>query len=177
LASIVLLGIAAGYLVGFDPIAVMDETQLVADSARAGSSMVRGMIYEASWAGFWQSPIIGNGWTGEAVIPGIRSNTGRPVAPVGSHSSISGVLYTGGILTFGMFMLALLLSFAAILYAISKTEFGSEARRFAVVGLNLVFTLVLFAPYEGLFTHTIPATYLLMWIGGAIAIGKAHDPL
>jgi hypothetical protein len=177
LASMVLLGVAGWYLAGFDPISLVHQTQSAADEARAGSSMVRDMIYEASWAGFWQSPIIGNGWTGEAVIPGLRSSTGRPVAPVGSHSSISGVLYTGGLVTFGSFALALLLSFVAIIHSILKTDFQSEARRFTVVGLSFLFTLLLFAPYEGLFIHTIPATYLLMWIGGAIAIGKRGHEL
>jgi len=76
-------------------------------SGRHGSSVGRDMIYERSWEGFTHSPILGNGWIGESVHV-------SEDLPIGSHSSVYGLLYTGGLLTFAAFVVALAVTGSAL---------------------------------------------------------------
>jgi hypothetical protein len=172
LISLALVGFLIFYLNDSQPIQVIDQLQSSIEEVRAGSSMVRDMIYEESWSGFWRSPIIGNGWPGESVTD--VSSIGTPVAPVGTHSSVSGLLYTGGILTFGTFVAAILLTVGAALRALIKTPREAKTRSFIQVGLCLIVTLLIFSPYESIFSDTLPLIYIFTWIGGAIRIGEDY---
>jgi hypothetical protein len=152
---------------GFDPISAIGQAQENVDDIRPGSSMVRALVYEGSWNGFWESPIIGHGWPGESVLKDIKLQ-------VGTHSSISGVLYTGGIITFGAFLIAVALTFFASLQSTFRPDYRSESRRFAEVGLLLTVAIVSYCPIESLFAITLPNVFLFAWIGGAIREGGCY---
>lgn len=164
-ARIVLLGAAltGSYIVaidGFDPLEAVEKLQQSAENARGGSSMARQLIYEKSWEGFVASPIIGQGWIGESVHP-------TEHLPIGSHSTVFGLLYTGGLPTFLGFVVALVLTSAAVLWQMSSRTRDADNADLRTA-LSLCIVLALFAPYESLFSLTIPCLYLFTWIGGAL---------
>ncbi|HVJ42136.1 MAG TPA: O-antigen ligase family protein [Dongiaceae bacterium] len=154
---------------GIDPIALVSDVHHAADKARAGSSLARDLIYQKSWEGFLTSPIIGHGWIGESVhrIEDL---------PIGSHSTIYGLLYTGGIVTMGCFALAMAATLGALLYGLYRRRDDRDALHDGVVSLCLFLTLLVFCPYESLFSLTLPAIYLFTWIGGGIPSGPDTAP-
>jgi hypothetical protein len=129
------------------------------DGVRAGSSLARHLIYEKSWEGFLQSPVFGYGWIGPSVHP-------KEVLPIGSHSSVYGLLYTGGILTFGAFAFAILLTIVAA--SIRFYSEKGERRDEAIVALLLTLTLLLFCKYESIFSITLPCSFIFVFIGGSL---------
>jgi hypothetical protein len=164
-ARLVFLGAAltGGYVVaidGFDPLDAVEKLQQSVENARGGSSMARQLIYEKSWEGFVESPIVGQGWIGESVHP-------TEHLPIGSHSTVYGLLYTGGLPTFLGFAAALLLTSAAVLWQMLSRPRGADNADLRTA-LGLCIVLALFAPYESLFSLTIPCLYLFTWIGGAL---------
>ena len=127
------------------------------DAARSGSSMARELIYEKSWEGFLELPIVGHGWIGESVHK-------TENLPIGSHSTVYGLLYTGGALTFGMFALAL----GTTLVATARAAVGPDQSGAGRAALGLALTLLVFCRYEMLFSFTLPCLFLFTWIGGAL---------
>jgi hypothetical protein len=129
------------------------------DGVRAGSSLARQLIYQKSWEGFLQSPMFGYGWIGPSVHP-------KETLPIGSHSTVYGLLYTGGGMAFGAFAVAI----ATTIIAASTrllTERG-ERRDEMIVLLLLTLTLLFFSKYESLFSITLPCSYIFAFIGGAL---------
>ncbi len=145
-----------------DPGELLDRLGARVNDARSGSSSARELIYQKSWDGFLESPIIGHGWIGESVHP-------KEVLPIGSHSTIFGLLYTGGAATFACFVIAIVSTVAALLRRLLSTVPGEPARDRILVGLGLALSLVMYSPYEGLFNLTLPCIFLLTWIGACIA--------
>jgi hypothetical protein len=146
---------------GLDIVTLLTDAREAADSARAGSSFARQLIYDKSWQGFLDSPWIGNGWIGESVHR-IES------LPIGSHSTVFGLLYTGGIVTFGCFCAAALLTGAALLRCFLRAR--GDARDDALVGVALFVFLLACCPYESLFSLTLPCLWVFAWLGGCLAI-------
>lgn len=166
-----ILSIAGGIAVlclmsafGTDPISLIADVHHAADKARAGSSLARDLIYEKSWEGFLNSPVIGHGWIG-ASVHRIED------LPIGSHSTVYGLLYTGGVVTMTCFILAMTATLAALLYGLYQKRTDCSAFNDGLVSLSLFLTLLVFCPYESLFSLTLPVIYLFMWIGGAIPGG------
>jgi hypothetical protein len=157
----VAVGLYAASVMGFDPVTVLMDIHDAADRARAGSSLARDLIYEKSWEGFLRSPVIGNGWIGESVH---RVEN----LPIGSHSTVFGLLYTGGTITFGCFVLAMLVTLFALLYALYHWRGDAVRRQNAIVGCCLWLSLALYCPYEALFSITLSCVFLFTWIGGVI---------
>lgn len=144
---------------GFDwPAAVMSVQDRI-DGVRAGSSLARHLIYEKSWEGFLQSPIFGYGWIGPSVHP-------KEILPIGSHSTIYGLLYTGGIMTLAAFVIAITLTLASGAIRLFCEE--GERRDEVIVMLLLSLTLLFFCKYESLFSITLPCSYIFAFIGGAL---------
>jgi len=168
-ATLAAVGLYGLTVLGLDPITLATDMHAAADQARAGSSLARDLIYQKSWEGFLRSPIIGNGWIGESVH---RTEN----LPIGSHSTIYGVLYTGGTITFACYVLAMALTAIALLYSIYHWRMEKERQQNAIVGLCLWLSLVLYCPYESLFSLTLPCLYLFVWIGGVIPAGRADKP-
>lgn len=169
IASLLLVAAALALLpvFGLDLFSLVADAHHAADSARAGSSLARELIYQKSWEGFLASPIIGNGWIG-ASVHRIEE------LPIGSHSTIYGLLYTGGIVTMACFVTAMVTTFAAVLLGLYRRRGDAAAFNNGLVGLCLLLALVLFCPYESLFSLTLPVLYLFTWIGGAIPEGMAR---
>lgn len=136
------------------------------DGVRAGSSLARHLIYEKSWAGFLESPIFGNGWIGPSVHP-------KEMLPIGSHSTVYGLLYTGGLVTFGAFAVAIAVTVIASLVRLATAT--GDRRDEAIVLLLLSLTLLFFCKYESLFSITLPCSYIFAFMGGALASTKTAE--
>ncbi|HEX8374525.1 MAG TPA: O-antigen ligase family protein, partial [Geminicoccaceae bacterium] len=151
---LVLLGLLVA---GLDPFERLSDARQTVNAARSGSSMARELIYERSWEGFLESPLLGHGWIGGSVH---RTED----LPIGSHSTVYGLLYTGGALTFGTFALAL----GATLAGTARVAFGPDPTLAGRTALGLALTLLVFCPYEMLFSFSLPCLFLFTWIGGAL---------
>jgi len=138
------------------------------DGVRAGSSLARHLIYQKSWEGFLQSPIFGYGWIGPSVHA-------KEVLPIGSHSSIYGLLYTGGILTFTAFAFAMIGTVSSSIIRLS-TE-NKQRRDEMIIMVLLSLTLLLFCKYESLFSITLPCSFIFAFIGGALEPDKCQHQL
>jgi hypothetical protein len=151
---------------GFDPIEGVRRLQDDINGARAGSSIARELIYEKSWEGFLRSPIIGNGWIGDSVH---RTEN----LPIGSHSTIYGLAYTGGLPTLAAFLFALSLTFSALAWRFMCFAHSDPRRNCALVGVGLALCLAAFCRYETLSNLTLPCLFLFTWIGACL---RADDP-
>lgn len=156
LALFVLFAIS---IAGFDWPAALMSVQDRVDGVRAGSSLARHLIYEKSWEGFLQSPIFGNGWIGPSVHP-------KEILPIGSHSTVYGLLYTGGVMTFAAFVVAITLTLASGVVRLISEKSGRSDE--VIVMLLLSLTLLFFCKYESLFSITLPCSYIFTFIGGAL---------
>lgn len=121
---------------------------------RGGSTEARMLGYEASWSGFLASPILGHGWPGEQIDPNI------PMF-VGSHSSIYGLLYTGGLISFGCLMLALVMLLGLAFRRVFVR--GRTARAAAAI----VVTLPILGVTESLFSYGPALMPFLVYFGAA----------
>lgn len=150
-------------LYGIDPFGDVSGLRHSVDSARAGSSMARDLIYQKSWEGFLNSPLIGHGWIGESVHA-------KEELPIGSHSTIYGLLYTGGLPTFLAFVVAMT---ATLLVQIGRWVQArtDDARARIEVGVALTLCLLAFSPFEELFSLTVPCLFIFLWIGACIGQG------
>ncbi len=165
--GMLLLSLFGLALDGINPFLEITRARDTANQARAGSSMARDLIYQKSWEGFLQSPVIGHGWIGESVHR-IES------LPIGSHSTIYGLLYTGGLPTASTFVLAMLLTLGAVLCRLPASyRRGYMARNKILVAIALTFCLATYCPYEALYNLTLPCVFLFTWIGACI--GNQND--
>jgi hypothetical protein len=146
---------------GFDPITEYDRLQGDVDAARPGSNEARDLIYAKSWDGFLQSPYFGNGLNFPQALKT------EPIA-IGSHSTTYGLLYTAGAPGLVAFVIAMLVTFLALLHRYLTTAAGSRERRFIGAGLSLVACLVLYCKFEALYSLTLPCIVLFAWIGACL---------
>jgi len=159
--GILLVAFFVASLGGFDPLQKIKEVQDSVNGARAGSSLARELIYEKSWEGFLQSPIIGHGWIGESVH---RKET----LPIGSHSTIYGLAYTGGLPTLAAFVFAMGMTLLALAWRFLRLAYDDPRRSGALVGLGLGFCLAAYCRYEALFNLTLPCLFLFTWMGACL---------
>lgn len=160
LVFIALLGLFVMSVANVDWLTVLLSLPDRIDGVRAGSSIARHLIYDKSWEGFLESPLFGYGWIGPSVHP-------KEVLPIGSHSSVYGLLYTGGLLTFACFAIAMATTVLAGIIRLVRA--GPDRRDEAIVMLLLSLTLLFFCKYESLFSVTLPCSYIFAFIGGALA--------
>jgi hypothetical protein len=151
---------------GFDAIEKANQLYDAINGARAGSSRARELIYEKSWEGFLRSPIIGHGWIGDSVHP-------KEMLPIGSHSTIYGLAYTGGLPTLLAFAFALLLTLSALAWRFLRLSSDDPRRSRALVGVGLALCLAAYCRYETLSNLTLPCLFLFTWIGACLG---SHDP-
>ena len=152
---------------GFDPIEKIKQAQDSVNGARAGSSLARELIYERSWEGFLKSPIIGNGWIGELVHA-------KETLPIGSHSTIYGLAYTGGLPTLAAFVFAMSSTLLALAWRFLRLAYDDPRRSGALVGLGLGLCLAAYCRYEALFNLTLPCLFLFTWIGACL---RSNEPV
>ncbi|MGO8732881.1 MAG: O-antigen ligase family protein [Terriglobia bacterium] len=129
------------------------------NSVRQDSSDSRMNSYEESWNAFLRSPVIGYGWDG-------RDVSGE-VTAIGTHSTIYGVLYTGGLLTFVPLCFALLVTSIAVF---TKSGTNAAVHRSAVV---IMLSLIALLYSEAIASFVAPTLFSFWWIGGAIRGKKA----
>jgi hypothetical protein len=162
LALVLVAALALAMLVlGIDPVDIVQGMTSAIHSSRAGSSQARELIYQRSWEAFLQSPGLGHGWIGESIL---REET----LPLGSHSTLYGTLYTGGVATFSCLMLAGLATFGAVVHAFAQRRDTASA---ASVGILAAFAI--FGYGEGLYNLVLPCFFVFLFIGGTM--GYAPD--
>lgn len=123
---------------------------------RAGSTSARRLAYQASFEGFLRAPFIGHGWQGDFVEPTI------PI-PVGSTSSVFGLLYTAGALGLGSFVLALVVLVGAGLRAIGDRGGGPRA------AVAVLVTIPVLALTESLFSYGPALMPFFVFFGAELA--------
>jgi hypothetical protein len=146
------------------PHEIVTGAESFVDSGRAGSSEARRNVYDASWDGIRQAPIVGHGWPGELLSwDDTESVYGTQAgAFVGTHSTISGLLYKGGVLTFVAFVLALVTTAARLLPYVGVSGTARSA-------LTILLALTITAVGEGLESLIVPLMFVFLWLGAAIA--------
>jgi hypothetical protein len=147
---------------GITPIDVVTWAYEEVSALRPGSTMARELGYALSIAGFLDSPVLGQGWVGGWVATGIP-------LPVGSHSSFYGLLYTGGLVTFGAFAIALVTTLVVLV----RRAGGGAVQR---TGLLIALALALLSYGEGIYSFVLPCTPLLLFLGGTLAAEPAPVP-
>lgn len=125
-----------------------------ADSVRQDSSESRKTSYEDSWNAFLRSPVIGHGWDGRDVSD--------EVVAMGTHSTIYGVLYTGGLLTFVPLFFALAFTSLAV---VTTSGPDRRAHRSAVV---VMLSLIVLLYSESLSSFVAPTLFSFWWVGGTL---------
>jgi hypothetical protein len=137
-----------------NPFNILQDSYEMLYEARPGSNIAREMVTEDSWVGFLKSPLIGHGWQ----EPGITEKD----IPIGSHSTIYGLLYTGGLITFICFCVAAIITFYALfMRAINE---GPENK----IALTVYFSLMLFTYSEGIQLFVFPSLLLFLIIGWSL---------
>lgn len=139
------------------------------NGARAGSSLARELIYQKSFEGFLQSPLIGHGWIGESVHA-------KENLPIGSHSTIYGLLYIGGAPTFIAFVAAMASTFGALIWRYLTLPRAHARRPHILVAIGLALCLAAYCRYEALFNLTLPCVFLFVFIGAALAETEPAQP-
>ncbi len=102
-AALVLAAVLCNFaiLMGCDPITMIHDFYIQLQNARAGSTAARMLVDAESWRAFLKSPIWGFGWYSGYLAQWLK-------LPLGSHSTVYGTLYTGGVVTFGLVVAAYL---------------------------------------------------------------------
>jgi hypothetical protein len=169
---IVLAGIgicSTSLVVGFDPVDGYIQLQNDLREVRPGSSQARDLIYEKSWNGFLESPYFGNGLNFPPAL------TTEPIA-IGSHATIYGLLYTAGLPGLVTFLTAISITLGALAARCARTA-SSEHRRISLVGLGLAVCLLIFCPFEALYSLTVPCIVLFAWIGASLPSSTDQAPI
>ncbi len=145
-------------IVSVDPAVVggVSDVYQWATDVRLGSSEARQIGYDEAWDAFLLSPAIGYGWPGDPVSDAIPM-------PVGSHSSVYGLLYTGGLVTFVPFCAAMLWTLAALT---RRARSGQPAARSA---LCIGVALCLLSYGEGIYSFAVPVLFAFCWLGAALS--------
>ena len=145
-------------LLGQRPGGLIDSLMEHFNGARAGASEIRNEVYEANWTGFYKAPIFGQGWPGEALLEDDRVfGQGAAVMVPGSHSTVSGLLYKGGLVTFGVFLFAFVCTVWGIL---RQKDIGLLKNSLMVV---VAIGLTCFG--EALESLVLPMIFAFLWIG------------
>lgn len=122
---------------------------------RPGSSSARALAYKASLEGFRQAPVLGHGWVGKDLASTI------PI-PIGSSSSVYGLLYTGGAVTLTLFVVAAAITGVRLLMR-------AERSRISHVGFLVFLALFIFSYSEALYSFAIPNLLALVVVGAGLA--------
>ncbi|MGH7787609.1 MAG: O-antigen ligase family protein, partial [Candidatus Binatia bacterium] len=138
---------------------------------RPSATQARDLVYEESWAGVYDSPLLGHGWPGEAVYPEDYPQVmqGAGTMGPGSHSTYLGLVYLGGLCTFAAFAFALVKT----VWSFAAAD-GPRALRYnaiallAVMGLNGI--------SESLYALVVPTLFAFLWIGIALHQCRALAP-
>jgi O-antigen ligase len=140
---------------GHTPDVFFQEMSDALNHARAGSSLAREWVYQASLEAFWDRPLFGYGWPGDYVHPNVHIQ-------IGSHSSIYGTLYTGGLVT----LVPLAVAFVTTLIHLGVRALNGERRHH--LAFLIFFCLVVMAYGEGVYAFILPCAPILGWMAGTM---------
>jgi hypothetical protein len=132
------------------------------NKARPGASEVRDEVYEANWKGFSEAPLFGHGWPGRTILdddPVYGEGAGMMV--VGSHSTVSGLLYKGGLLTFSLFVFAFMFTTWGLLTRRDTTPLKDNLMIILAIGFSCL--------GEGLESLVLPLLFAFLWIGTSLS--------
>lgn len=155
-----LVVVVVGLLLVQEPGALLKSFMDRFDETRPGASEVRNEVYEANWKGFSEAPWLGHGWPGEPLATEHVYGTDGGMV-VGSHSTVSGLLYKGGIATFGLFVLAMLCTIMGLL--------GQRNSRWWKNNLMITLGIGFTCFGEGLESLVLPMLFAFVWIGVSLA--------
>ena len=160
------------------PLAFREKLEDDFNAMRPSATRSRDLVYEASWDGFYQAPLLGHGWPGEAVypedFPQVMQGGGTMVP--GSHSTTIGLLYLGGIVTFAAFLFALARTIAIAVRSSASSE-SRETRRDTIA---LLAAIGLTGLGEGIYSLVVPTLYAFLWAGialGGASVAAAPQPV
>lgn len=144
------------------PFTLLNDLQERIKQTRPGASEARDDVYAANWDGIRRSPIIGHGWPGEALVESPSAITNKDdVMVVGSHSTFSGLLYKGGAITFGIAVLAFLLTLLVPLRS-SSADVSKDS-------VTLLLAMLITARSEGVESLVFPTLFAFLWLGIALS--------
>lgn len=155
-ATLIIAIFGGAVLMNYHPVTLLSDANHSIAEMREGSTNARQMGYQMSWAGFVDSPIIGNGWPGSMISEDIPM-------PVGTHSTLYGVLYTGGVLTFSAVSLAMLWTLIALF---RQSGFRTGEHRSA---LGIALALAILSYGEGIYSFALPTLFAFCWMGAALS--------
>jgi hypothetical protein len=135
---------------------VIGKTVQGIEASREGSTDARRLGYDLTWAAILKSPVIGYGWVGDLISEEIPM-------PLGSHSTILGILYTGGAVTFAAFCLAVLITLFSFL---KKLAISNDRKRLSAFCIFVA--LLLFTTTEGINYFFISNLIIMFWLGMAL---------
>jgi hypothetical protein len=156
-----LLVIVLGLLLVRQPGPLIDSLVDRFNEARAGASQVRNEVYEANWRGFSKAPLLGHGWPGEPLGGNDRVYGTDDGMDVGTHSTVSGLLYIGGLVTFSLFLFALLCT----VWGLLRQKDSTVLKNTLMIVLGIGFTCF----GEGLSSLVLPMLFAFLWIGTSLA--------
>jgi O-Antigen ligase len=155
-----LLVVVVGLLLVKEPDALLKSFMDGFNETRPGASEVRNEVYEANWKGFSEAPWLGHGWPGEPLATEHVYGTDGGMV-VGSHSTVSGLLYKGGIVTFGLFVMALVCTIVGLLRQKNSRWWKNNLMITLAIGLTCF--------GEGLESLVLPMLFAFVWIGASLA--------
>ncbi|MBA3522362.1 MAG: O-antigen ligase family protein [Gemmatimonadales bacterium] len=156
-------------IVGTPDEAVREASEAI-ESARPDASQARNFIYGATWKAIDDAPVIGHGWPGGAAVADVSDSLfggGGPSMVVGSHSTVSGLIYKGGWLTFSLFVVAMLYTAGMLMTARANPAIAHSA-------LALLLSVALTCVGESLESLIVPTLFGYVWIG--IALDRCQPP-
>ncbi len=136
---------------------VVDKTMQKIEASREGSTDARRMVYEETWAAIHKSPVIGYGFREILISEEIPM-------PLGSHSTILGVLYNGGAVTFAAFCLAVIVTLFSLLRSLATSSNRKHLSAFCIF-----LVLLMFAISDEINYLFISNLIILFWMGMALA--------
>jgi O-antigen ligase len=110
---------------------------------------------------FHQEPILGHGWQGDILDPYIPLN-------IGSHSTIYGLLYTGGVVTLAAYVLAVL-ALGARLLRMARRKGRCQA------ALSIFIVVIIMSYGECIYSFGIPLFFAFGWMGSCLVADPVEE--
>ncbi len=162
LITIISLCLYLPILFGTDPSALATELEGSVSGLRQESSSARQSLYNETLTQSLQQPYIGHGWQGDILEDTIP-------LPIGSHSTIYGLLYTGGALTLLPFVVTTLIVGARLL---RNAVVGGEREHTA---LCIYIVLITMCYGECIYSFSIPVFFAFLGIGIGLRPSSANE--
>jgi hypothetical protein len=106
----------------------------------------------------------------------VESVHSKETLPIGSHSTIYGLAYKGGPPTLSAFVVALVLTLAALVWRFLSYSYGDPRRSRALIAIGLALSLAAYCKYEAIFNLTLPCLFLFTWIGASLGVSHVPKP-